>query len=43
MAGKERQSLLYDGILGCSYADKYVVPILNKEALFIDQKIVFLG
>jgi len=43
MAGKERQVLLNDTILGCSYADKSLVPILSKQALFIDQEIVFLG
>ena len=43
MAGKERQIMLNDNILGCSYADKSLVPILSKEALFIDQEIVFLG
>jgi len=43
MAGKERQVLLNDNLLGCSYADNYVVPVLNKEALFIDQEIVVLA
>ena len=43
MAGKERQVLLNDNILGCNYADKSVVPILSKEALFIDQEIVFFS
>ncbi len=43
MAGKERQVLLNENILGCSYADRSVVPILSKEALFIDQEIVFFG
>ncbi len=42
MAGKERQVLLNNNILGCSYADKSVVPVLSKEALFIDQEIVFI-
>jgi len=42
MAGKERQVLLNANILGCAYADKSVVPILDKEALFIDQEIVFV-
>ncbi len=43
MAGKERQIMLNDNIVGCSYADKSVAPILSKEALFIDQEIVFFG
>jgi len=43
MVAKERQVFLNDDILGCSYADICVVPILSKEALFIDQEIVFLG
>lgn len=40
MADKEGQILLNDNILGCRYADKYLVPVLSKEALFIDQEIV---
>ncbi len=43
MADKERQIMLNNDILGCNYADKSVVPTLSKEALFIDQEIVFLG
>jgi len=42
MAGKERQIMLNDNILGCSYADKSVVSMLDKEALFIDQELVFV-
>jgi len=42
MANKEGQVLLNDNILGCSYADQILVPVLDKEALFIDQEIVII-